>query len=323
MPMETPTLTCPRCGYDLSGAAATWTETCPLRQTCSECGLVIELRYLLNPVLVRELKFFEVAPRRRIAALRATVRRALRPWAFWNWVRMEYEVSAGRLLAGAAVGMVLMHIAASIVSILIIASATLLDFAAMPIYGSTDYILGELSYRAQAVVMPWSNFDEMGPGRWGLGQLNAVSVFAMLGFFTAVILPAAYLVLPDTLRRARVRRVHLLRIAGWGMVGLPLAAHLPGAIKGVLWNVVDVFGLMGVECPGPLRWLRQSFEVHAPGQIFLVVVGWLMLWWGFACGRYLRLSRPWLVAATLLFMSALAAVIAGLLLPGFSFFIAL
>ena len=30
---------CPRCGYDLRGAIATWTEQCPLHGTCAGCGL--------------------------------------------------------------------------------------------------------------------------------------------------------------------------------------------------------------------------------------------------------------------------------------------
>ena len=30
---------CPRCGYDLSGEIATWTEACPVRGLCTECGL--------------------------------------------------------------------------------------------------------------------------------------------------------------------------------------------------------------------------------------------------------------------------------------------
>jgi len=33
-----PRARCPHCGYDLSGGAAAWGESCPLEGVCSECG---------------------------------------------------------------------------------------------------------------------------------------------------------------------------------------------------------------------------------------------------------------------------------------------
>lgn len=38
MRLTPPKPRCPRCGYDLSGAVATWKTSCPLEVTCSECG---------------------------------------------------------------------------------------------------------------------------------------------------------------------------------------------------------------------------------------------------------------------------------------------
>src|SRR5688572_8005690 len=81
---------CPRCGYDLGGAVASWREECPLRTTCPECGLGIDCRDVLNPAFARLPMFLEHAGRRRGAALVVTAWRALRPRRFWRWVRMEH-----------------------------------------------------------------------------------------------------------------------------------------------------------------------------------------------------------------------------------------
>ncbi|MFG0304904.1 MAG: hypothetical protein ACF8Q5_01680 [Phycisphaerales bacterium JB040] len=35
---------CPYCRYDLSGIASSWTDRCPLRGVCSECGTALEWR---------------------------------------------------------------------------------------------------------------------------------------------------------------------------------------------------------------------------------------------------------------------------------------
>ena len=47
-PAASPRIECPRCGYDQRGAMATWRESCPLGQTCTECGLEFEWRELFD-----------------------------------------------------------------------------------------------------------------------------------------------------------------------------------------------------------------------------------------------------------------------------------
>src|SRR4051812_42242580 len=98
---------CPRCGYDLSGAIATWTETCPLNGLCTECGLTFENRMVLNERLRRQARFFEVAMSSLTRACITTGQAALWPWKFWRWVMMEHEVRYGRMLVGVGVGVVM------------------------------------------------------------------------------------------------------------------------------------------------------------------------------------------------------------------------
>ncbi len=40
---------CPRCGYELAGTMNAWTDRCPLRMPCSECGYQMSLTLVLGP----------------------------------------------------------------------------------------------------------------------------------------------------------------------------------------------------------------------------------------------------------------------------------
>jgi len=56
---------CPRCGYDLRGAVATWNDTCPMSGTCTECGLFFEWAELFSAVFAMPPWCVEAAQRRR------------------------------------------------------------------------------------------------------------------------------------------------------------------------------------------------------------------------------------------------------------------
>jgi len=92
---------CPRCGYDVRGSMTTWTESCPVQGTCTECGLEFEWGRVLQPGRFAPLWCVEFEPRRsRIprASLR-TLMRSFRPWRFWSQVQMSHDVRPGRILA--------------------------------------------------------------------------------------------------------------------------------------------------------------------------------------------------------------------------------
>ena len=89
---------CPHCGYDLSGAAAAWADSCPLDGLCSECGGPFAWRDVLSRRHRVLAWLFEarrgLAP---IAAWRTWVR-ALDPRLFWSAVRPEHAVRPWRLV---------------------------------------------------------------------------------------------------------------------------------------------------------------------------------------------------------------------------------
>lgn len=82
---------CPRCGYDQRGAMATWSESCPLQGTCTECGLTFHWCEVLRPEKFEPRWCVEFEPKVRripIAALR-TLRRSFWPWRFWSQLKMS------------------------------------------------------------------------------------------------------------------------------------------------------------------------------------------------------------------------------------------
>src|SRR6185295_18404627 len=84
---------CPRCGYDLSGAVATWSLSCPITGVCSECGLAFDWRNILDPKNRDVPWLYEHAPRwwNIGAALRTLAAIAISVW-FWTVVRVHHRV---------------------------------------------------------------------------------------------------------------------------------------------------------------------------------------------------------------------------------------
>ena len=75
---------CPRCGYDLAGMVASWSTSCPLQCTCTECGFEIDLSELNARGDVPDW-FVAAAPGARgwIRRLPGTMLRMTVP--FWPW----------------------------------------------------------------------------------------------------------------------------------------------------------------------------------------------------------------------------------------------
>lgn len=47
-----------------------------------------------------------------------------------------------------------------------------------------------------------------------------------------------------------------------------------------------------------------------------LILAWMIFWWASACGRYLKIPQPWLVASLLLTVSVLATILVTFLLFG-------
>jgi hypothetical protein len=289
---------CPRCGYDQRGVIATWSESCPIRGVCSECGLAFEWNQLLSRRLQRPPWCVEYSSRSAFhRAIANTLLRSLWPPRFWSALKLWHEprwrrllVYLGLLLIAGYVVFASGHgflawkqrnwIAARGGTALPSTMAVLAQAMATPL---SDQSLGMISFTGpagtgwtlppQPFPSPWSLFA-LYPGLDGYG-LPAAMTATMFA-----ILPLSFVALPISMRRAKVRWAHVGRITLYalGPIILTLIALL----------IALVFMDRVLPC------------VIMPG-----IAIWLLLWWWMAVARYLRMEHAWAVFGSI-------AVIAGL-----------
>ena len=302
---------CPRCGYDLSGQVLAWQESCPLEGVCSECGLGLEYRYILNRGLAAQWRFFEVALSGRMRAFRTTASRCFFPRDFWSWVRIEFPINTRRLafgVIGAGVGWYLLWVVvwACVSFGLTLGLAALFeDLAWFP--------FGEVAVQAllSSLGAPLSDSHY---ASLGYAECPRMAAFTCIGVITSLVIPFCFLALPDTLRRARVRRMHLVRIAAWAGAGLPAiflcSSVFLGLAEDLLWALEMRSGaIIHVSAVEFIAWARGPL-------VLLVVIAWLARWWHAACRFYLKLAAPLAVTLAMLVMAVLAALICSMLIPG-------
>lgn len=99
-------LSCVVCGYDLEGVTSSWSDRCPLRGRCSECGSEIDWSEIHRPEIYEERRFYEHEQSRFPRDLVRTAWRALWPTRFWAWAPRSQPVRPGRLLSVVATGLV-------------------------------------------------------------------------------------------------------------------------------------------------------------------------------------------------------------------------
>jgi len=90
---------CPRCGYDLSGAYASWTEACPTELVCPECGTRFECARLCRLSQDGPEWSFETRRRFTLGRFFGTLGRMLILHRSLNQVRAEHAFRPWRLAA--------------------------------------------------------------------------------------------------------------------------------------------------------------------------------------------------------------------------------
>lgn len=257
--------------------------------------------------------------KQHIRALVRTVLLSLRPWRLWTTMKMEHEVHAGRLVGLALIGTPLSYILITAPPIFLY----LAHYAFERFANSFPAATYGTSWRGN----PWTALRQMfvpfGFGThagsyWGPYWSSRFNPATAMGPMLWLVMPLTFLLLPATLRRARVKRSHLWRIWAYSLVLAPLPIlswGLPAFLVGCedrlnpnRWSAPSV----GLSFRATLDWLcNQTIPLY-----LTIVAGASALFWGFAASRYLKLPRAWAVAIVMAILALLIAVGCVIAVPG-------
>ena len=300
MTRASPELACPRCGYDVSGAVPTWTEQCPREGTCSECGLVYVWVDIFRPERVHPKWSFEHAAKRRLRALIKTMFFALRPARFWSAMSLAAPIRPFRLALMVLILALVGHTAAAGLECYLHWS----DFWVIRWTGAARSITTPTGLRVPTPRPGTLTFDGWELARvlaWpysrGYGHWRLIGPLGLLALVWGMLVPLPYLVLVDTMKKAKCRPAHLGR--GWAYFVPSLCVLL----------VVDLI-MMCLQhlIPRSPGWLTSTTWNVAAAGLLLFFAAWCMRWWKRFTTSYLRLEQARLVTTLMLTISFLAAV---------------
>jgi hypothetical protein len=338
---------------------------------CPECGLEFSWRDLFA---ARPTPPWALEPRGRLSwtdlARRpfSTLARAIVPGAPWEptptdeadarprtpRLAMSHPITLGGLVRAAAMGFLASWILAAAISTLL----------AIPLAGVTNQNRAIIAVTNAAQsgwaapnVTPW-HAESLALGAWHWYRVpilapgvawtadSADTVRSMVLSFwplgTIILMPATFLLLPQTLARRHVRHRHLWRLAAYAVIPLPILgvwmafpsylhalSYASISLRAAAWRA-DTLGLPGHE------WARHDADsrlsrlidtldlvvqrVIRPdgGSLGVILVGvisllWLWFWWHRAASRYLRLPHAAFDTFLLLVVGLLSTPIAALL----------
>lgn len=298
MAKPTPTCACPRCGYDLSGVVDSWTEQCPVQGVCSECGLEFGWKFVLNETFRTDPLFVETATLRLRSAWFVTSVRALNPRRFWKWVKMEYRFRPARIAWCVAAWSAAFWLIGSIV----LMAANLGAFHAFGALAPQWWGWSAGTSKEVVIFALWP--DAYG---WEVAPFFFIQTAAFTLWMT--LMPLMYLILGDTLAKAKARWFHVARIAGYQFIavipywlGTILVSQIEQWVETIQNRLVN---------PSPLAFMLLNtaapiFVVIAHLTALIVPPLWIAGWWGLASRHYLRIRHAWLVAIVLTATTGLA-----------------
>lgn len=286
---------CPRCGYELRGLPIPGGEQPAGVGQCPECGLIFEWSELLNPLYLAPKWFVEIGHGRLIRQSLLTTFHSLFPWKFWRTVQMGFPQEFGRAIACMFIGFIGLWLSVCVVG----AIWTIVFDSIASQYPWSTRLIDSLYSR------PFRTLMEV---FWPEESSFLNTPWQMTTYIACLAMPIAMLLAPDTLRRAKVLKAHLFRVAVYSIAPVLLAGSIPDIGKACWW--LFEFGFRGQSYwwGGSEFMYRNAFWIR-PGIAFLAI----SVTWGFACSRYLKLPRPWLVAGFLAIVSVLAGVLATIL----------
>jgi len=284
-PDQSPTLTCPRCGYDQAGQAARFTDSCPLSGLCTECGLTFAWADVYFPSRTVQNTFehaYRGLPR---AWVRTAVECVLTPRLFTR-LRMHHPLHIGRLATYGAVLCVLPSLMYLLFALINDASDVtgrwlLVDFGwrgSRPLGAALNG--AGVFERLAAVLVPLGD-------RWTSRHMARL-LYPIDGFVCVALwllfTPLCFPLLRQTLRRTRVRVAHFGRLGVYALTGAVAVIIAQVALD---WLTT----LLPLLNTGPLA------DMGARSRLSVWALGLWQLWfWSWAGSSYLRLPRALPVA---------------------------
>ncbi len=282
-------LSCPRCGYAFRGEHESWSDAWPLEGRCAECGLSFLWRDIFNPQFGTPRWLVEARsagrfPLRRTAG---TLVRAMVPSYFWHRLSMNHPIRRTPLIGSLAllwVPVFILFLAVHVQTLhaYIVDTSRWAGTAATP--HATEITRHILTHPFSSEPLDWwsrwgIDVDPDSPRAvnlmlWtelGLGR-NLLMTLAM-----PLVTALAFIALPVSRRRARVRRAHVIRITAYAyaLMSLPVGAVLLSR---------------AALAPFDLSW---SWLISTNISAANLVLGsiFALWWWHAAIRRYLRMEH--------------------------------
>ncbi len=257
-------LGCARCGYDLTGIAASWVASCPVRGICPECGHGFRWADVYDPAR-NDLPWL-IEHTRRAGDFRrrafATLGRALYPPAYWRAVGVSVRVRLMPvfLLVLAVFGAIHLMCGFNF------ARANVGSWLVWGNTRTTDAIELWLSGLLNGLIHPVGRFRTAPAGAGPFSVVGWPGVLAF-AFLAHAVWPAMFLVLPVTRRVAKLRWAHIARAWVMGLLMLVPAYVIQSAL-----TLGDAFGTW--RSPIWSSWYSEPAILVWP--VFLIVSWW---WW--------------------------------------------
>ena len=256
--------TCPRCGYDLSGIVASWTDSCPLTGICSECGV----RFRWSEVLDARHRFnkWYVESHRASLALTSMVTLVSLAWPtlVWRRVRLEQQLRSRRLILHIIFGLV---------------GAWLLFATAIGCLANPDWFVAVFG---GWTIPPFDLVSVIDPLKWLSREWRTPRVVVFSVALYPALVGSVFVILillfSDSVRLGRVRTHHLMRVT---CLSIPTGISM-GLLSLLSIQVIAVFPAL-TEVTVMAVFLA-TFLVWPSANAFAVTK------------HYLRFDRPVLVA---------------------------
>ena len=314
---------CPRCGYDLRGQVDAWhpgfgsrsgevqssDEThsavrdedvgakCPVEGTCSECGLTFEWADLFSPA--RQItQLLEVDERVSWRTVAWTLWYSLWCWPLWKRLGMHHPIRLERIAAVVVASFVVAYVGIAPVDFCI----TNADWFFSSLTGSQRW-----AWRSNYIDWhPLIPFGSVLLGEWW-NVLVGVPWFCVAAL-QWLLMPFCFFLLPISLRRAKVRKLHLVRGVSYATTWMVLSLQLHGFVGWIVDVIQNRYGFsifIGTIGMYEVPWMASLYSLVGTA-----------IWWSVFSQRYLKLRSPWLVGSLLALLCMLLSVIVVGILAG-------